>query len=150
MKDRTYRYFHGEPLYPFGYGLSYTKFTYSGLKPVKSTVHAGDPLEVQVDVTNAGDRDGDDVVELYIVPPQQEGNPLKALRGFKRVHVAKGRTEHVQITLQPRDLSFVDTVGDRKIAAGAYQLMIGSGGSKPDNANAVARFTITGEQKLPE
>ena len=82
MKDRTYRYFHGEPLYPFGYGLSYTKFTYSGLKPAKSTVHAGDPLEVHVDVTNAGDRDGDDVVEVYLVPPQQEGNPLKALRGF--------------------------------------------------------------------
>ena len=61
--------------------------------------------------------------------------------------MAKGKTEHVQITLQPRELSFVDTAGDRKIAAGAYQLMIGSGGSKPDS---VARFTITGEQKLPE
>jgi beta-glucosidase len=147
MKNRTYRYFHGEPLYPFGYGLSYTKFTYSGLKLSANPVHAGDLLEVQVDVTNAGDRDGDDVVELYLVPPQQEGNPLKALRGFKHVHVAKGATEHVQITLQPRELSFVDLAGDRRIAAGAYQLTIGSGGSKAD---AVARFTISGEQKLPE
>jgi beta-glucosidase len=63
------------------------------------------------------------------------------------VHVAKGATEHVQITLQPRELSFVDLAGDRRIAAGAYQLTIGSGGSKAD---AVARFTISGEQKLPE
>ena len=145
MKGRTYRYFTGEPLYPFGYGLSYTKFTYGQVK-TQSSVKAGDPLDVEVDVTNAGDRDGDDVVELYVVPPQQEGNPLRALRGFQRVHVAKGATAHVKVTLQPRELSFVDMAGDRFISEGKYQIAVGTGAK----SSAVASFTIAGNMKLPE
>jgi beta-glucosidase len=150
MANRTYRYFHGEPLYPFGYGLSYSKFSFSNLKFGSESVHAGDPLDVQVDVTNISDRDGDEVVEAYLVPPQTPGNPLRALRGFRRVHVAKGATEHVQLTLQPRDLSFVNEGGDRMIAPGAYQLVVGDGQPQTQAATTSAQFTIDGEQKLPE
>jgi beta-glucosidase len=150
MANRTYRYFHGEPLYPFGYGLSYSKFSFSNLKFGSESVHAGDPLDVQVDVTNISDRDGDEVVEAYLVPPQTPGNPLRALRGFRRVHVAKGATEHVQLTLQPRDLSFVNEGGDRMIAPGAYQLVVGDGQPQTQAATTSAQFTIVGEQKLPE
>lgn len=150
MKNRTYRYFSGDPLYPFGYGLSYTKFNYGKLKLDKSPLHAGDALQVELDVTNAGDRDGDDVVELYIVPPVKDGNPLRALRGFKRVPVAKGKTEHVQITLHPRDLSFVNPVGDRLIEAGNYGVMVGLPERTVTKQSATARFQIIGEQRLPE
>ena len=119
MENRTYRYFTGTPLYPFGYGLSYSKFSFSNVKLSAPTLKAGMPLEVSVDVANTDGPDGDEVVELYITPPQKLGNPLRALRAFRRVHVAKGATEHVKLTLTPRDLSFVDLAGDRYVSAGA-------------------------------
>jgi len=146
MQNRTYRYFYGEPLYPFGYGLSYSKFAYNNLK----LGNTGDPLNVAVDVTNQGDRDGDDVVEVYVAPPQVPGNPILALRAFQRVHVAKGATEHVQLVVTPRDLSFVNLAGDRLIAQGKYQLVVGDGQPKTEAATVAATFTIEGEQKLPE
>src|SRR6202044_709951 len=86
MKGRTYRYFEGTPLYPFGYGLSYTKFTYSGLRVPTDPVAAGSPMAAEVTVTNSGDKAGDEVVELYLSFPNVPGAPLRALRGFKRVH----------------------------------------------------------------
>ena len=85
MKNRTYRYFEGQPLYPFGYGLSYSKFEYSGMKLSNPQLAAGNPLDVEVDIKNTGKRDGDEVAELYITFPKVPGAPLKALRGFTRV-----------------------------------------------------------------
>ena len=151
MGNRTYRYFTGTPLYPFGYGLSYSKFAYTNLKLDHAELKAGAPLVATVDVTNADGPDGDDVVELYVTPPQTFGNPLRALRAFKRVHVARGATEHVRLTLEPRDLSFVDPQGDRFVAAGRYQVAVGDGQPKASGAVAVeATLTIEGTQRLPE
>jgi beta-glucosidase len=97
MANRTYRYFQGKPLYPFGYGLSYTKFSYANLRV---TPGGGPTLSVAVEVTNAGARDGDEVVQLYAVPPA-ESHPREreALCGFSRVHLAKGETKMVNITV---------------------------------------------------
>jgi beta-glucosidase len=150
MNERTYRYFHGAPLYPFGYGLSYSKFEYSGLQLSSETLHAGDPLSLQVDVKNVSGPEGDEVVEVYLTPPPLPGAPIRALRGMQRVHVGAGETQHVQITLNPRDLSVVNDAGDRVIAAGEYQ--VSAGGGQPTSTSAVvsARFTVQGEQKLPE
>ena len=150
MKDRTYRYFHGSPLYPFGYGLSYTKFAYSNLKLDKTKLDAGDPLSVQVDVKNTGSRDGDEVVEVYLVPPAVAGAPIHALRGFKRVSIAAGETKHVQLALSPRDLSIVNETGDRVVAGGAYRLSVGGGQPGKASGAMSATFTIVGEQRLPE
>jgi beta-glucosidase len=92
MKNRTYRYFEGTPLYPFGYGLSYSQFSYSNLKLSTEQLNAGDPLTVEADVKNISDRDGDEVVELYLSFPKSPTAPIRALRGFTRVSVAAGAT----------------------------------------------------------
>jgi beta-glucosidase len=150
MKNRTYRYFEGEPLYPFGYGLSYSKFEYSNLKLSSTELDAGNPLEVDVDVKNAGQHAGDEVVELYITFPKLPGAPLRALRGFSRVHLGTGDAQHVKLTLQPRDLSYVNETGDRMVAAGDYSITAGGGQPGTAASQATARLTIRGEQKLPE
>ena len=144
MKERTYRYFHGEPLYPFGYGLSYSKFEYANVN-LPTTINAGDPLHVQVDVKNAAGPAGDEVVELYLSFPQLPGTPIRALRGFQRVHIDAGATQHVEFTLNPRDLSMVNDAGDRLVAPGSYEVSVGG-----SQKGTTAGFTITGEQRLPE
>jgi beta-glucosidase len=150
MKNRTYRYFEGQPLYPFGYGLSYSKFAYENLKLSVPQLKADDALAVDVDVHNTSSRGGDEVVELYLEFPKVAGAPLRALRGFSRVHVAAGGTEHVSFNLQPRDLSLVNEAGDRLVAAGDYTVSVGGGQPGPSTAGASIRFTIKGEQKLPQ
>ncbi len=150
MTERTYRYFHGDPLYPFGYGLSYSKFAYSNLQLSGTTVHAGDSLTVQVDVKNASGPAGDEVVEVYLTPPQILGAPIRALRGFQRIHLDAGETKRAQITLDPRDLSLVNLSGDRLVTPGEYQISLGGGQPTATDAFVSAKFTIEGEQKLPE
>jgi len=150
MKNRTYRYFEGQPLYPFGYGLTYSKFEYSNLKLSSPELEAGNPLAVDVDVKNASQRAGDEVVELYVSFPKLPGAPLRALRGFTRVHLEAGELRHVKLTLQPRDLSYVDEAGDRIVGAGDYTITAGGGQPGTAAPQAVARLSIRGEQKLPE
>jgi beta-glucosidase len=149
MKNRTYRYFEGNPLYGFGYGLSYSKFAYSGLKASTKTLNAGDPLGVDVDVKNTSARAGDEVVELYLTFPRIPGTPHLALRSFQRVHLDAGAAQHVHFDLSPRDLSFVNEAGDRVVAAGTY--VINVGGTQPDtkSTTAPAIYTVKGETKLP-
>ena len=150
MKERTYRYFHGDPLYPFGYGLSYSKFEYVTPTLSTSTLRAGEPLTIETDVKNASNRTGDEVVQVYLTFPQIPLSPIRALRAFSRVHVDAGQTQHVHLTLKPRDLSLVNADGDRLIAAGAYTVSIGGGQPGTRAPTVSAPFTIEGEQKLPE
>jgi beta-glucosidase len=150
MANRTYRYFEGQPLYPFGYGLSYSRFTYSGLRLSSSTVAAGAPLEVQTEVKNAGEREGDEVVQVYVTFPKVAGAPLRALRGFTRVHLAAGESERVHFELDARDLSMVNEAGDRLVAPGAYRISVGGGQPGTGAPLAEAGFTISGEKRLEE
>ena len=150
MKGRTYRYFEGHPLYPFGYGLSYSTFNYSNLKLSTNSVAAGNPLDVNVDVRNTSQRRGDEVVEVYLTFPSISGAPIRALRGFTRLHLDTGETQHAHFTLSPRDLSLVNPAGDRIVAAGQYRLTVGGGQPDTGAASADASFTITGEVKLPD
>jgi beta-glucosidase len=150
MKERTYRYFHGEPLYPFGYGLSYSKFEFSNLKLSSEKVNAGDPLEVDADVKNIGVRDGDEVAEVYLGFPDVPGTPIRALRGFTRVHLGAGQTEHLHFTMNTRDLSSVNDAGDRIVAPGTYKLTVGNGQPGTKAATTETNFVIEGEEKLPE
>jgi beta-glucosidase len=155
MQNRTYRYFKGKPLYGFGYGLSYTKFSYSHVKLSTETVHAGDTLTVEADVSNTGKLAGDEVAELYLIPPQ-DGNdglsPDLQLEGFSRVHLLPEETKQVTFKLNPRQLSEVDSKGIRSVQPGRYSLSVG--GSQPKDPLAstptqTATFTIVGSQELP-
>ncbi len=111
MKGRTYRYFQGTPLYPFGYGLSYTKFTYSDLMVPPNPVDPGSLVSAEVTVTNSGKKAGDEVAQLYLSFPDVAGAPLRALRGFQRVHLEPGASQKVRFELQQRDLSMVTDAG---------------------------------------
>jgi beta-glucosidase len=149
MKGRTYRYFEGQPLYSFGYGLSYSKFTYSNAKLSAATLKAGGDLQVDVDVRNAGGAAGDEVVQAYIVFPKLPGAPLRALRGFQRVTLGRGQTQHVKLTLNARDLSMVNEEGARLVAAGDYKLFVGGGQPGTGAPGTELPLKIQGEQKLP-
>jgi beta-glucosidase len=150
MKNRTYRYFTGQPLYPFGYGLSYSKFEYDNLKLSSPVLQAGDPLTIELDVKNLSKKAGDDVLELYLNFPNVAGAPRVALRGFTRIHVDAGEQRHVKLSMAPRDLSYVNESGDRLVAPGDYVITVGGGQPGTDAAHAETHLSIQGEQKLPE
>jgi beta-glucosidase len=152
MSKRTYRYFDGEPLYPFGYGLSYTTFTYS--EPSANISSAGIAI-VSVEVANTGAMAGDEVVQIYLTHPGVAGSPLRALKGFQRIHLAKGEKQTVTFTLRDRDLSIVDEAGKHRIAPGKVDVWIGGGqpvgrSDLPKTAGAQTQFTITNEATLPD
>jgi beta-glucosidase len=148
MPGRTYRYFLGQPLFPFGYGLSYTRFAYSGFN-APERVAAGEPVKVTGEVKNTGPVAGDEVVELYLAKPQGGGMPLRELVGFKRVRLATGQSARVDFTIDERSLGQVDTQGKRVIVPGTYALWMG--GSQPGEGSDVMRrqLTITGRKELP-
>lgn len=149
MKGRTYRYFQGTPLFPFGYGLSYTTFAYSGLT-LPGSVQAGQPLPVDVTVTNTGQRAGDEVAELYLSFPDVKGAPLRALRAFQRVHLNAGASQKLHFELRPRDLGMVTEAGDPIIAPGEYTVSVGGGQPHTGAAGVTQTFHVDGQMALPE
>jgi beta-glucosidase len=150
MKGRTYRYFSGTPLYPFGYGLSYTTFSYSDLKVPTAPVAAGSPVVAEVTVTNTGKKAGDEVVQLYISFPGVPGAPLRALRAFQRVHLEAGASQKVSFELKDRDLSMVTEAGDPILAEGQYSLSVGGGQPQSGVQVLTKTFNVTGRLALPE
>jgi beta-glucosidase len=149
MKGRTYRYFEGEPLWPFGYGLSYTSFSYSNLT-LPASLNAGDSLQASVTVANTGKLAGDEVVELYLQFPNVAGAPRRALRGFQRVHLDPGASRQVDFSLNPRDLSMVTESGDIIEAQGKYTVSIGGGQPNTGAPIATNSFEVHGQVILPE
>ncbi len=150
MKSRTYRFFKGQPLYRFGYGLSFTQFSYSGLHLSTDKLNAGDQLMAEVDVRNSGKIAGDEVAELYLTPPQSSDAPIRVLRDFRRLSLAAGESKHVRFELSPRQLSTVASDGTRSVAAGEYKLSIGGGQPVSGFNGLSAQFTITGNQDLAQ
>jgi beta-glucosidase len=149
MKGRTYRYFEGQPLYPFGYGLSYSKFAYSNARLSASTLKAGNSLQVDVDVRNMSGVVGDEVVQVYLVFPKLPGVPMRALRAFQRVNIRPGQTQHVRLTIGPRDLSMVNEEGARLVAAGAYKVFVGGGQPGTGAPGVELALTIQGGLQMP-
>ena len=150
MKGRTYRYFMGKPLWAFGYGLSYTTFSYSGLNLPAKPVKAGEPVQASITVTNDGKVAGDEVVQLYLNFPDVAGAPIRALRGFRRVHLAPGASKIVTFDLSPRDTSMVSETGDIVVPGGRYGVSVGGGQPGSDLPTLSGHFTMVGEARLPE
>ncbi|HEY3498167.1 MAG TPA: glycoside hydrolase family 3 C-terminal domain-containing protein [Polyangiaceae bacterium] len=143
MKGRTYRYLEAEPLYPFGYGLSYTRFRYSDIQVSKPRVAVGESVVVSATVENAGTRTSDEVVELYVKDLEASTVvPHHELRAFSRITLAPAESRRVSFTLAPKDLSLIDDRGVRVLEPGLFRLTIG--GSQPD-ARSVA---LTGQAPL--
>lgn len=151
MKGRTYRYFEGEPLFPFGYGLSYTKFEYRNLS-LPEEIKAGEETKVSVEVHNTGMRAGDEVVQLYVKDLTASAPvPLRALQGFKRIHLKPGETQVVEFVLQPRQLARIDEKNQFVVEAGGFEIAVG--GVLPGTAAATTgtltkEIRITGESYL--
>jgi beta-glucosidase-like glycosyl hydrolase len=148
MEGRTYRYFKGDPLYPFGYGLSYTTFAYSGLTvPAMAPTRASVP--VTVTVQNTGGKEGDEVVQLYIRHSDVQGRaPIHALVGFARIHLAPGEKKIVRFSLSPRALSLVDEQGHRAEKPGKVEIFAGGGqplpAALPDGSVVAKTITLSG------
>jgi beta-glucosidase len=150
MKGRTYRYFEGKPLYPFGHGLSYTTFSYSGLMLPRKALKAGDPLTTEVTVTNTGEREGDEVVQLYLSFPNVAGAPMRALRGFRRIHLKAGESQKVGFDLKERDLGMVTAEGKPIVAEGTYSVSLGGGQPNTGATTVAGTFQVKGTRTLPE
>jgi beta-glucosidase len=150
MKNRTYRYFTGKPLYPFGYGLSYTTFSYSNLTVPQGPVAADAPVDASATVTNTGKVAGDEVVQLYLKFPAVEGAPRLALRGFQRIHLNPGESQQVRFELKNRDLGMVTENGQPIIAKGQYTLNIGGGQPDTGAPDVTGHFQIDDQIALPE
>jgi beta-glucosidase len=129
MENRTYRYFSGTPLYPFGYGLSYTTFSYSDLTLPDKLV-AGIDAQVSVRVTNTGKMAGDEVVQLYITDEKASTpRPLRQLEGFKRVHLNAGESKTVEFILKAEQFSMINKNDVRVIEPGWFK--VAAGGKQP-------------------
>jgi beta-glucosidase len=129
MKNRTYRYFEGQPLYAFGHGLSYTRFAYSGLKLDRASVAADGSLTATVTVKNVGRRAGDEIVQLYLAPEDpKRTRALKDLRGMERLSLKPGESRQVSFTVQPaRDLAIYDAATKAyAVDAGRFEVQVGA------------------------
>jgi beta-glucosidase len=151
MQGRTYRYLDKEPLYPFGYGLAYTRFAYRDPAVSRARAGVGDSVEISAVVENAGRQGGDEIVQLYLADLEASCRvPHHDLRGFARVTLAPGESRRVSFTLGPRDLSLIDEQGRRKVEPGRFRATVG--GSQPDarsvaltgQAPAAVEFELTG------
>lgn len=151
MSGRTYRYFNKTPLYPFGFGLSYSTFEYS--QPVVQSITRTDsPVLIKVEVRNTSQYDGDEVVQLYISHERQMiRKPICSLQGFKRIHLKAKERKTIEFTLEPEQLSLVNEQGIRSVAPGAIKVHIG--GSQPekegwDNTERCIRLELQGSSNI--
>ena len=154
MAKRTYRYFDGEPLYPFGFGLSYTSFAYGKPTVDTSQLASKDSVAISVEVKNTGAVAGDEVVQLYLTHPAAPGAPLRALKGFQRIHLAPGEKKIAKFELNERDLSIVDPSGKHRIVPGNVQAWLGGGqpiatATTPKPAGSSVEFVLSKEITLP-
>ncbi|HVG40711.1 MAG TPA: glycoside hydrolase family 3 C-terminal domain-containing protein, partial [Chitinophagaceae bacterium] len=141
MDNRTYRYFKGQPLYPFGYGLSYTTFAYDQLK-MPASISGGKTLVVSTRVTNTGKSDGEEVVQLYVAPSNTNSKAIRELKGFSRIFLKAGESKVISFTLTPDNLGVRDEKGMLKQHMGKVSISVG--GSQPDSQTNSSKKTVQG------
>ncbi len=130
MKGRTYKYMKEEPLYPFGFGLSYARFKYSDVKLDRTKIKKDESVTVSFSVTNEGEIDADEVVQLYLTDVAASFNvPIFSLKGVERIHLKKGEQKNLSLVLTPEMFKMVNKNGDKVIEKGLYRISVG--GSLP-------------------
>jgi beta-glucosidase len=149
MRGRTYRYFAGKPDYPFGHGLSYTRFAYTGLRVKTAALRAGSSQEVSVSVRNVGAVAGSEVAQLYLSTPDVSGAPLRSLKGFERVELAPGEAKTVRFSVSSRDLALAGEDGRMRVGPADYRLWVGGGQPDTGAPGVAGHFNITGSELLP-
>ncbi len=133
MKGRTYRYLQQEPLYPFGFGLSYTTFKYNKIKLSKDSMKAGETVDLLVNIQNAGKMNGDEVVQVYIKNRLDKDGPIKSLRAFKRVNIQAGSSSGICISLPSKAFeSYYEDTQRMEVRPGKYLIFVGSSSQKKD------------------
>jgi beta-glucosidase len=143
MVGRTYRYLEKEPLYPFGYGLSYSRFEYNQIEVSSRKLEPGEPVKVSATVKNTGKVTADEVAQLYVSDLEASCRvPVHNLRGFRRVTLSPEESTVVEFELTPRDLSLIDESGRRRLEPGRFRATIG--GSQPDRRST----ELTGQSPL--
>lgn len=146
MEGRTYRYFRGEPLYPFGFGLSYANFKYDGLKLSAKQIRSGESVKVSVNVTNSGNRAGDEVVQLYLKDVQASVPvSIRSLEGIKRISLKPGEKQTVTFTISSDQMTVIDNNGKRIIEPGEF--LVSVGGKQPGftgSADVATSGVVTG------
>jgi beta-glucosidase len=153
MDGRTYRFFKGEPLYPFGHGLSYTRFKYSGMTVSSPRVTSGEKVLVSAEVENSGSREGDEVVQLYLTHTNASVRvPIRSLAGVERVHLKPGERRVMKFTIDPRQLAVITNDGRTVVEPGDFKITIGgkqagfSGTADAATTSFVeGRFSVTGQ-----
>ena len=140
MSNRTYRYFKGKALFPFGHGLSYTIFDYGKAKVDKQNVRAGEGMTLTIPLKNTGKLDGDEVIQVYLRNPADKEGPIKTLRAFRRVSLPAGQTENIQIELPASTFEcFNPSTNRMEILPGKYELLYGG----TSDEKALQKLTIT-------
>jgi beta-glucosidase len=143
MEGRTYRYFRGEPLFPFGYGLSYTTFEFDNLHVDRAEVEVGSKVAVSVDVTNTGDRAGDEVVQLYVRRRTgARSGPIKGLKGFKRIDLQPGERKTVTFALYVNQLGVYDQAMRHVVEPGMIEVLVGN---SSQHLSLIGAFEVIGQ-----
>lgn len=154
MEGRTYRYMNEEPLYPFGFGLSYADFEYSNLNAATTDAVIGENLSIKVDVENISRRDSDEVVQLYVKHHDKTiATPHFSLQGFRRIHLTAGEKQTIEFILEPRQMAIFDEDGRCLVEPGKLEIFVG--GSQPDELSQrlmgkkplSTKITLTGDTK---
>jgi beta-glucosidase len=144
MKGRTYRYATEAPLFPFGFGLSYTQFSYHDLHLSASEISPREKLEVQVSVTNTGNMDAEEVVQLYVSDLEASVDvPQYALKGFQRVMLRANDTATLTFTLTPEMLMLVNETGEFVLEPGEFRVTIGGSSPGPRSAELGAATPVS-------
>jgi beta-glucosidase len=145
MKGRTYRFFKGEPLYPFGFGLSYTSFKYSNLV-LPESLSTGDAFNVSVVVENKGKIGGDEVAELYLSQEKSpEGEPIHFLAGFRRIHLEPGEKQTIKFAVMSKQTAHINSENKFVSESGIWNIFVG--GMQPGTKSAASEI-ISSQLKI--
>lgn len=146
MEGRTYRYFKGTPLYPFGFGLSYTSFAYSDLALSTKSIKPGEGVTVTAQVKNTGKVAGDEVVELYLTDVESSyPTPIRKLAGFQRINLKEGESKKVSLAITPSQMEFVDGKGNRVLEPGRFKITLGGSQGDQRSLSLGAARVLSGE-----